>query len=851
MKLPSWPAGVYALPVAVILIFSAALLYGLHRLDVQHNLVREATRTGAWITSQAALERYRFLDVLQRYVQGDSDVSTDDVLLRFDLFWSRVPLLMAGQEAVKLQNAAALPALVADLERTFQDIEPMVTKLNRGDRVAYEAIRGELDRYAAPLSSLMRFTMATGRPIVEETEMRAAFQWVEWTYAAVMASGGFLIILVVYKTQRSAALRKATENAKEDAEKATNRLSDALENISDGFVLFDADERLVLCNTRYRELCEGVADLLAPGVRYEDLARASVARGRVDIDRKAADAWVEHQRRRRLEPAGATELVCFGGRWIRLADRRTGDGGFVGVRTDITELKRTEQGLKESEERIRSIVDNSPNAIFLKDTDGRYQLVNERFVEWCGIDGTTAIGRTTAELMPPETADAFAALDSDVLRDLKPVEAERELISHDGSRRCLQITEFPVFDVDGNVNGVAAICEDVTDQKAAQKQLQQAQKMEAVGQLTGGIAHDFNNLLMAVLGNLELVGDDVDAEHPASQLIDTAVRAASRGAELTQRLLAFSRQQALMPAATDVNALVQEMTEQLLRRTLPANIEIETNLAEPLWPAMIDPVQLESALLNLAINARDAMPEGGRISITTKNETLDDAFARRHEDVAPGRYVGIDVRDNGEGMTADVCAHAFEPFFTTKDIGVGSGLGLSMVYGFAKQSGGHVAIDSVPDNGATIALYLPCADDAARLEHDSDMHKRVAKPGQGCVLVVEDDIDVRDYVVTALKRLGYTVYQAADGPEALVRLEAIEGGIDLLLTDVMLPRGMNGPDVAARVGERHRHVKTLYMSGYTAQTIGDGNRIDGPMLHKPFPREDLAQAVAAMLPSAS
>jgi nitrogen-specific signal transduction histidine kinase/ActR/RegA family two-component response regulator len=388
---------------------------------------------------------------------------------------------------------------------------------------------------------------------------------------------------------------------------------------------------------------------------------------------------------------------------------------------------------------------------------------------------------------------------------------------------------------------------DITERKETEAQLRQAQKMEAVGQLTGGVAHDFNNLLTVTLGNLDMLQDHVASNPAAQELVDTAIKASERGADLTQRLLAYSRKQALDPEVTEINRLISNSIE-LLRRTLGEDIEIEAMLDDALWKAMVDPKQLENAILNLALNARDAMPDGGKLTIETANIYLDREYADTHDEVRRGRYVLIEVSDTGTGMPAEAMGRAFDPFFTTKEVGQGSGLGLSMVYGFAKQSGGHVAIYSQAGHGTMVKLYLPkvaSAEGPIGVEPDQKM---LLPKGNESLLVVEDDADVRAFITTALRSVGYSVIEAADGESALALADETPD-IGLLITDVVLPHGMNGRDVADGVQKRRPSVKVLFTSGYPESAIVHQGKLDEgvELLTKPYTRETLARRVRQIL----
>ena len=371
--------------------------------------------------------------------------------------------------------------------------------------------------------------------------------------------------------------------------------------------------------------------------------------------------------------------------------------------------------------------------------------------------------------------------------------------------------------------------------------------MEAVGQLTGGVAHDFNNLLTVILGNLELVRDRVSADSNEGAMIARGLEAAERGAALTHRLLAFSRNQTLMPTTIDLGNLVAGMTD-MLRRTLGETIEIHTKSAANLWRCLADQSQLENALLNLSINARDAMKGGGRLTIETENISLDDDFAAAQAEVAPGHYIMLAVSDTGSGIASDVLSHVFEPFFTTKNVGQGSGLGLSMVYGFAKQSGGNVTIYSEMDRGTTVKLYLP----RSFAQDGEDIHARsnssVPEARGETIFVVEDDPDVRTLAVALLSGLGYNIVEAGDGETALEVLQH-SGTIDLLLSDVVLPGAMNGPDLAAEIRRRSPNTRIVYMTGYAKEAFSNYTDLEegAHVIQKPFKRADLASVTRSVL----
>ncbi len=383
----------------------------------------------------------------------------------------------------------------------------------------------------------------------------------------------------------------------------------------------------------------------------------------------------------------------------------------------------------------------------------------------------------------------------------------------------------------------------VEAQRQADAARDHAQRMEAVGQLAGGVAHDFNNLLAVVLGSLRMIEEDLGDNPELRELVSSSIRSAERGTTLTKSLLAFSRQQALLPVTIDLNQAVGEV-EDMLRRALGEAYEIRAIKAPDLWPVHVDPGQLQSAIINLVLNARDAMSEGGTVTLSTSNATLDADRARGEGDLTPGDYVLVSVADTGTGMSRDVIERAFVPFFTTKDVGKGSGLGLSMVYGFVRQSGGHVTIDSELGRGTAVRVYLPRHVDARSAASAGHAAMNLLPRGTETILVVEDNHDLRAVIRRQLERLGYPVLEAAHAADGL-RVLRDNPGIAVVLTDVVMPHGISGPELARRVGDARPDVKVIFMSGYDEKY--DLLKGSFRLLRKPFQPEELAAEIRAAL----
>jgi PAS domain S-box-containing protein len=410
------------------------------------------------------------------------------------------------------------------------------------------------------------------------------------------------------------------------------------------------------------------------------------------------------------------------------------------------------------------------------------------------------------------------------------------------------VSARPLRDAAGDISGASIVYHDITDVQEIERKLQQAQKLEAIGKLTGGVAHDFNNMLTVIAGTMEVLMDEMKDRPVALQTAALVNQAADRCTELIQHLLAFARKQPLRPRNVDINSTILDIAK-LLRPTLGEQIEIDSILEEDVANAHVDSSQLANSLVNMAINARDAMPQGGKLLLETRNVVLDEPYAQANPDVTPGRYVMIAVSDTGTGMSAATREQAFEPFFTTKGAGRGSGLGLSMVYGFVKQSGGHIKIYSEEGHGTTIRLYLPPARAAEGLTAPTIAP---VSSGNETILVVEDDTLVRNFVITQLHSLGYKTIAAADGREALSH---VQSGLafDLLFTDVIMPGGINGRELADQVAKRRPGTRVLYTSGYTDNAIVHHGRLDDDvlLLSKPYRKSELARMVRVALGDAT
>lgn len=526
--------------------------------------------------------------------------------------------------------------------------------------------------------------------------------------------------------------------------------------------------------------------------------------------------------------------------------------GFQGTDYDITPLIQAEKEVRKQKEFLHQVIDTSPNLIFVKDINGKFTLANKAAAEVHGTTAENLIGKTDADFgLNAEDVERFRQSDHEVITTKQPkFIAEEKVTTKTGEERWYQTTKAPLILSEDSTPLVLGVAVDITERRKLEQQLLQSQKMDAIGRLAGGVAHDFNNLLTVIIGYSELLLYQLQPNDPIRSSIQDIHKAAERAASLTSQLLAFGRKQIFQTKIIDLNSLIVNL-EKMLGRLLGEDVEIKVSQSLDLKKIVADPSKIEQVIINLALNAREAMPEGGKLIITMANVELDEQYTREHIDVKPGQYVILAISDTGYGMDEKTLEHIFEPFFTTKETGKGTGLGLATVYGIVKQSGGHIWVYSEPNHGTMFKIYFPQAVEANGVQVKTDELDQSPR-GTETVLLAEDEDLVMNLATRVLREKGYSVIKASNGEEALQIAHTYKGKIDLLLTDVVMPR-ISGRALANKIGLVRPDIKILFISGYTGDAIAHRGILEPgtAFLEKPFTPASLALKVREVLDSST
>jgi PAS domain S-box-containing protein len=628
------------------------------------------------------------------------------------------------------------------------------------------------------------------------------------------------------------------------------RFSTALTSIGDAVIATDEKRAVNFMNP----VAESLSGWTAGGARgrdIEEVVRLVDERTESGLEPPIAAAL---QRREVIRLPEDTSLVSRDGTSVAIADSAApihgGSGqprGAIMVFRDVSEQRNARKALRDSEARYRFLADALPEFIFTATAAGQCDYFNRRWYEYTGLTTEQSYGHGWTSALHPDDATGVLSQWTASIESVKGFEAECRLAARDGSYRAFLMRGLPMSDETGEIQRLFGVFTDIEDLKRHERQLRLAQKLEALGRLAGGVAHDFNNLLTVITGFGTMLRDAAAQGDTQRVQADQICWAAEQAAALTRQLLTFSRRQAFRPAVQNVNELVRE-AGQMLRRLIGEDIAVETRLDPQLMSTRIDHDQMMQVLMNLAVNARDAMPEGGRLIVETANVNLSQEYPAGPASVPPGPYIILTVSDTGEGMDAETQAHAFEPFFTTKGPGKGTGLGLSTVYGVVMQSGGYVGLYSEPGNGTSVKIYLPAVQESLDPEQPPPAAAGADAGGTETILVLEDQDHVRKLIAVLLTQQGYTVLQSGKPEEALRLCELHAGPIHLLLTDMVMP-GMSGRQAAAEAIKHRPALKVVYMSGYSDEMIRHHAEPEfaGDFIQKPFAAEVLLQKIRQAL----
>jgi two-component system cell cycle sensor histidine kinase/response regulator CckA len=637
----------------------------------------------------------------------------------------------------------------------------------------------------------------------------------------------------------SARVITQEHNARLTMDRLRLQLSEAVEIISDGFVLFDVDGRLVVCNQTYRRAYPLIDDLLKPGVTFAEILRAAAQRGHFVDEPGELEGWIRERLNRHLSHSGVVETQLHDGRWYRITEQPTPSGGVVKLITDITELKWHADRLTDSILRMTAIMEAMPDALLTAEEDGQIESFNAAAERLFGMKFEIVIKTRLIDLIAKEKQQKFNLLMKRALAGEVTPTQEWPCLRQDGSSFPAEINVTALQQ--GEKFLFIAIIRDISGRKMIEAELRQAQKMDAIGRLASGLAHEFNNVLTAIGGFVDIASRRLENQERVKLCLSEIAKAGDRAANLTSQMLSFSRAQPTTAKVVRIEHIVHD-TENFLTPLLGETVRLDTEFADFELMVKADPAQLTQAIVNLAINARDAMPNGGVVTLGSRREEIDEVAAKA-KGITPGTYAAIRVADTGLGMSKETLSRIFEPFFTSKAPGKGTGLGLSMVYGVAKQCGGIVEVKSALGCGSLFTILLPLTDKPPPGEAEFDLSNLPS--GSETILLAEDDQAVRNMLTITLEELGYRVYAVEDGNRALVVFDE-EGGADLLIADQIMP-GLRGPELANELRLSQADLPVIIMSGYEWDADIPEDDVNTILLKKPLDIRAMMVTIRSLL----
>lgn len=853
--------------------FLGAAFVSVYEITLRQRATFEAFRTGAWAVVQLDSEAGRLENAIMGHYADPVNVPAENVELAIDLLYSRFPVLLEGQRNSGMRKISGMADLILQAQAAMPPLEEQIGRLKAGETGSLPAAREALQHVRDPIRAALRLGIALDQETFEP-RMRDGQVGLMLNIGLVVLTGGLMVAIAVRQSRRSQRLGHLAQIAAEAADMARARLVDALNAISEAFVYFGPDGRLVMANDRFRQLHGDLGPLMQIGLDYETFTREIVEQGLVKLD-GPGDDWIRARIAAAGEPQGSFEMEMAGGRNVLVNERRTREGGLVSVRTDVTEITRARELLAK---RLRAM-EASRNGIALVDPDGRVIYANLAFAlihEYAQPD--EVIGQPWQQFW--DAAEATR-----IEREILPMaDGEGNWSGETRGRRATG----GVFPQETSLTrtsdgGLAIAVNDLSERKRAElesavlrEQFFNAQKLEAIGRLAGGIAHDFNNILAAVNGYASMLIEDLPANSEAQGFARSILSAGERAKGLIREILAFSRTEKTERANVRLNGLVEE-TLSMLRATLPTTIRLDTQLAETTPLVNANATQIAQVLMNLCVNARDAIDErgaaDGAIQISSSVVAIDggcaeglasgagvDASILRIDDdrdaeatriwmgrLSPGPHVLLSVRDNGVGMSADIMERIFDPFFSTKEVGKGTGLGLAAVHGIVTQHDGAITIESRIDEGTVFHIFLPVAVDRSETQA-TPLPKAKPAARSATILVVDDEVMVATMIARSLERLGYEVVCTNTPEEALEAFTENPEAFDIVITDQTMP-GMSGIDLGRTMLAMRPALPVILCTGYADGATEASARAGGiaAFVSKPARPSELALEVERLL----
>jgi signal transduction histidine kinase/CheY-like chemotaxis protein len=875
----------YAVLALASAIFFVAIFFLFLTLFKQKDLIERQSRVNIWFLAQTEIEYLNFIEAFDQFALNDEHMTKDVLIDRFEIFWSRLPVLLKGQQSEQLRLVEGLVETVTGLVHRLEELEPVLTNVSRDDRAALASLRQSLSALHEPLREMVRNALLFDNTTLaaERRSHEDIYYQLLSLFVAVLAAGIVLFLLLHRQILKSSRLVIQARDAEHAAEGARSELVLAIESISEGFIIYDQEDRVALFNERYKEMHPPIAEVIRIGVQFEELLRHAVAKGGVSVPKDEAEDWIAECVRSHRAPGASFESQLSGGRCLKISERRTSDGRIVGVHTDISELKQRELELTQKSALLQTTFDSIDQGIAVFNADARLQTCNELFITMHEFPPNFVTpGRSYREIVAynaerGEYGEGEVAQHVErqlgILADLRDLYGGQKRIERRRPNGTAIETRYIAL-ADGSF---VKIYSDITERVVAEEersrlreQFHASQKMQAIGTLAGGIAHDFNNILGSILGNCFLLLEDLPQKDAIHARLQQIMKAGERAKALVQQILTYSRHAAFTLRPIEIDKAVTESID-LIRSSVPANIKLITERFEHVCAAA-DPTQLHQVLLNLCMNASQAIGERKgtiRISVTTVPVTPTDAalssFVGKVSQpffgpsdrgstwsrmwvggLNPGRHCRITIEDDGCGMDRPTMMRIFEPFFTTKEVGKGTGLGLAAVHGILRNHKAVVAVASSVGKGTVFEVYLPVCEDGDAVV--SVPAEPVDVAGSERILLVDDDRSLLDATHAILARSGYDVVDFSDPEQALATFRRAPEKWDLIVTDRSMPR-LSGEELAWSILQVRADIPIIMATGFSDEADEQRARQIGikEFVFKPIVGNDLLLAIRRTL----